>query len=185
MKRKKVAWGITGAGEKIEATYETMVDIQDIYKDSVDIRVYVSKAGQQVLKYYKLYKRVKEDFEKVWFEVNSNSPFLAGDVQTHQFKFLLVAPCTSNSMAKIAARIGDTLLTNSVIMGQKSQIPIYINPVDFKEGVTITKIPNGDDLILELTEEDVASVKKVGAMKNTTVFENTEEIYNIFQKHFK
>ncbi|KZX13473.1 archaeoflavoprotein AfpA [Methanobrevibacter filiformis] len=184
MKKIKVAWGITGAGEKIEETYETMLNIQKIY-DNIDIRIYVSKAGEQVLKYYKLFKNIKKDFNNVWFEINSNSPFLAGDVQTHQFEFLIIAPCTSNSMAKIANRIGDTLITNSVIMGQKSQVPIYIMPVDFKEGTTVTKIPNGDDLILELTEEDVESVIKVGTMKNTTVFENTEMIYEIFEKYFK
>ncbi len=185
MKTKKIAWGITGAGEKIEKTYKTMLDIQNIYHDEIEIYVYVSKAGKQVLKYYRLFKKLKEDFEKVWFEVSSNSPFLAGDVQLHKFEFLLVAPCTSNTMAKLASRIGDTLITNSVIMGQKSRVPIYIMPVDFKEGVTITKIPNGDDLILELTKEDIDCVRKVANMNQTTVFENTEEIYNVFEKHFK
>lgn len=184
MKSKKIAWGITGAGEKIEKTYETMLDIQEKY-DDIKIYVYVSKAGEQVLKYYGLYKQLKSEFEKVWFEVNSNSPFLAGDVQLHKFEFLLIAPCTSNTIAKIANRIGDTLITNSVIMGQKSRVPIYILPVDFKEGTTVTKIPNGNDLILELTKEDIESVKKVAKMNQTTVFEDTSEIYNIFEKHFR
>lgn len=185
MKPGKIAWGITGAGEKIEKTYETMINIQNIYQDNVDIYVYVSKAGKQVLKYYNLFKKLKTDFEKVWFEVNSNTPFLAGDVQLHKFEFLLIAPCTSNTMAKIASRIGDTLITNSVIMGQKSRVPVYIMPVDFKEGTTVTKIPNGNDLILELTKEDIDSVRKVAKMNHTMVFEDSEKIYKIFEKNIK
>ena len=185
MTLKKIAWGITGAGEKIENTYETMRDIQEKYKDQVDIRVFVSNAGKQVLKFYRLFKLLKENFEHVYFEVNSNTPFLAGDVQMHRYEFLLIAPCTSNTVAKLASRIGDTMITNSVIMGQKSRVPIYIMPVDFKEGVTVTKIPNGDDLILELTKEDIDCVRKIATMKNTHVFEDTDEIYKVFEKHFK
>jgi flavoprotein len=121
----------------------------------------------------------------VSFEVNSNTPFLAGDVQLHKYEFLLVAPCTSNTVAKLASRIGDTMITNSVIMGQKSRVPVHILPVDFKEGVSVTKIPNGDELILELTKEDIDCVRKVDKMKNTHVFENTDEIYAVFEKYFK
>jgi archaeoflavoprotein AfpA len=185
MKTKKIAWGITGAGEKIEKTCETMVDIQEKYKDQVDIRVFVSNAGKQVLKFYNLYKKIKKDFKHVSFEVNSNAPFLAGDVQLHKYEFLLIAPCTSNTIAKLASRVGDTMITNAVIMGQKSRVPVYIMPVDFKEGVTVTKIPNGNDLILELTKEDIDCVRKVAGMKNTNVFEDTDEIYNVFEKYFK
>lgn len=73
--KKKIAWAVTGAGEKIEKTYETMVDIQEKYGDKVEIRVFVSNAGKQVLKFYRLFKKLKENFEYVSFEVNSNSPF--------------------------------------------------------------------------------------------------------------
>ncbi|KZX16303.1 3-octaprenyl-4-hydroxybenzoate carboxy-lyase [Methanobrevibacter cuticularis] len=183
MTSNKIAWAISGAGEKIEKTYETMLEIQKKY-DDVEIYVYVSQAGKQVLKYYRLIKKLKDNFEKVYFEKNSNAPFLAGDVQMHKFEFLMVAPCTSNTMAKIASRIGDTLITNAVIMGQKSRVPVYIMPVDFKEGVSATKIPNGDELILELTKEDIDCVRKVANMKNTTLFEDTDGIYKTFEEHF-
>lgn len=184
MSIKKVAWGITGAGEKIEKTYKTMLNIKEEYEDSVEIYTYISKGGLQVLNYYNILKDLKSNFEKVFVEKSSNYPFLAGDVQLHKFEFLLIAPCTSNTMAKLAYGIGDTLITNSVIMGQKSQVPIYIMPVDYKAGVTITKIPNGDDLKLELTEEDVKPVKIVANRKFNTVFENSEDIPKIFKKYF-
>lgn len=184
MKTKKIAWGITGAGEKIEKTYETMIDIQEKYRDRVDMRVFASIAGQQVLKFYGLYKKIKENFEHVSFEKNSNAPFLAGDIQLHKYEFLFIAPCTSNTVAKLANRIGDTMITNAVIMGQKSRVPIYIMPVDFKEGAIVTKISNGNDLVLELTKEDIACVRKIANMKHINVFEDTDEIYNVFEKYF-
>jgi len=52
MEKKKVAWGITGAGDKIVETLKIMKKIKEQYQDQVEIEVYVSKSGDQVIKYY-------------------------------------------------------------------------------------------------------------------------------------
>jgi len=70
--------GITGSGDRIVETVEVMKELQKQYEDVVDIRVFVSKAGEQVIKYYKLFNDLEKSFDKVWVEINSNSPFLAG-----------------------------------------------------------------------------------------------------------
>jgi len=74
---KRVAWCITGSGDRIAEIVGVMEEMKKSYSD-VDIRTYLSKAGEQVMKYYRLFERVKEEFE-VRVEVNANSPFLAGD----------------------------------------------------------------------------------------------------------
>ena len=53
-KRHKVAWGITGSGEKILETVDIMEEMKKKYRKTFDIRVFISKAGDQVLKYYNL-----------------------------------------------------------------------------------------------------------------------------------
>lgn len=184
MQIKKVAWGISGAGEKIEETINIMQDIQSIYKENVEIYTYISKSGIQVLNHYNILKDLKNDFEKVYVEKGPNTPFLAADLQIKKFEFFLIAPCTANTMAKLAYGIGDTLITNSALMGQKAKVNNYILPVDFKPGVTVTKLPNGNDLTLELTEEDVKPVKILKNRNYNNVFENTETIYEIFEKYF-
>jgi flavoprotein len=95
---------------------------------------------------------------------------------------MLISPATSNTVAKISLRIADTLLTNAAIMGQKAGVPLYIMPSDFKEGTVITKLPNGKDLKLTITKEDVEHVEKLANMNNTHVFEHPEYIYDIFEK---
>ncbi len=117
-------------------------------------------------------------------EINANAPFLAGRFQLGSFEFLLVAPATSNTVAKIALRIADTLLTNAAIMGQKTSTPIYIMPTDFREGTVITKMPNGKDLELKITHEDAQNVEKLSKMPSTNVFEHPEKIPKIFEEHF-
>lgn len=75
-KLKKIAWGITGSGDRLQQTFDVMKKIREDYEDLVDIRVYVSKAGDQVLKYYKLSQDLVEIFDKVWVETNANALFL-------------------------------------------------------------------------------------------------------------
>lgn len=62
--KRKIAWGITGSGDRIEETVEAMIDLQKEYDDRVDVRVFVSKAGEQVIKYYKLFNALEKHFTK-------------------------------------------------------------------------------------------------------------------------
>ncbi|MCS7144193.1 MAG: archaeoflavoprotein AfpA [Archaeoglobaceae archaeon] len=178
----KVAWGITGSGDRLRETVEVMKKIKELYPE-VEIRVYLSKAGQQVVLYYKLMEDLKANF-KLWTEVNANAPFLAGMLQSGKFEFLLIAPATSNTTAKISLGIGDTLLTNSAIMALKAFIPVYIMPSDYKEGIVETELPDGRKMKLRIRKEDVEHVERLRKMDGVFVLEKPEEIFGVFEKHF-
>jgi len=185
VKRKRVAWGITGSGDRLTETVETMIKVKEEYAGDVEIRVYLSKAGDQVVKYYRLSDVLKKEFGKVWVEVNSNSPFLAGQLQSGRFEFLLIAPATSNTVAKIATGMADSLLSNSAIMALKAFVPVYIMPSDYKEGIVVTKLPDGRDLKLRIRKEDVDHVKKLMQTDGVFVIEKPEDIPSVFEKHFR
>jgi archaeoflavoprotein AfpA len=184
MKKAKIAWGITGAGEKIEKTVKMMKKINEEYKDRVDIEVFISKSGDQVIKYYGLSNELETNFENIWVEINANSPFLAGQIQVGKYDFFLIAPTTSNTVAKISIRMGDTLISNGAIMGQKADVPIYILPADYEEGVTVTKLPNGKDLKISIRKEDVEHVQRLAQMYKTFIIKEPEDIKQIFAEYF-
>lgn len=184
MDKKKIAWGITGAGDKIEETVNAMLDINDDFKDKVEIEVFISKAGDQVIKYYEISHEIENNFDKIWVEINANSPFLAGNIQLGKYEFMLIAPGTSNTVAKIALRMGDTLISNAAIMGQKANIPLYILPADIEERTITTKLPNGKDLKLTIRKEDVEHAQKLAKMDNTYVLKTPNEIRNVFEEYF-
>lgn len=183
-KRKKVAWGISGAGDKVVETIKAMEKINEEYMDRVDIEVFISKAGDQVIKYYEISNDIETYFDKTWVEINANSPFLAGNIQLGKYEFMLIAPGSSNTVAKISMRMGDTLLSNAAIMGQKADVPLYIMPADYEEGVTITKIPNGKDLKITIRKEDVEHVKKLSKMHETYIIKEPSNLREIFEKYF-
>jgi len=184
-KERKVAWGITGSGDRLSETIGIMKELKEEYQNTVDLRVYLSKAGEQVVRWYKLFEQVKQNFGKVWVELNSNSPFLAGDLELGKYEFLLIAPATSNTVAKIAAGITDTLLCNSAIMALKAFVPVYVMPSDYKEGTVVTKLPSGKDLKLRVRKEDAENTRKLSLIENVFVLEKPEDIRKVFNKHFR
>ena len=183
--KRKVAWGITGCGDLISETLEVMTGIQKKYEDEIEIRVYLSKAGEQVIKYYKLVDDLKEKFRRLHVEIDSNSPFLAGALQVGKFDFLLIAPTSSNTVAKISLGIADTLLSNAAIMALKAYVPVYILSSDYKERTTITKLPSGQPLKLKIRKEDVAHVNKLIKMDNVYILEKPEDINQLFKNYFQ
>jgi archaeoflavoprotein AfpA len=183
-KKKKIAWGITGSGDKIAETVDIMKKVKKQYENDVSINVYLSKAGYQVAKYYKLSNDLNQNFKKVWTEISANSPFLAGQLELGKFEFLLIAPATSNTVAKISLGIADSLLSNAAIMALKGFVPVYVMPSDFREGITTTKLPDGQTLKLRIRKEEAQNVKKLASMPDVFLLEGPQQIYEVFKNHF-
>jgi archaeoflavoprotein AfpA len=184
-KKRKVAWGITGAGDKIAEVLEVMKDLKKQSEDVVEIEVFVSKAADIVLKFYRLEDELKRNFPKVQVELNSNSPFLAAWLQMRKYEFLLIAPATSNTVAKIANGIGDTLITNSAIMSLKAFVPVYILPTDYKESIVYTKLPNGKEMKLRVRKEEADQVRKLESMEDVHVLENLQKMRETYLEWLK
>jgi archaeoflavoprotein AfpA len=175
-KKRKVAWGITGAGDKIQEIIETMKDLKKQSEDILEIDVYISKAGETMLKFYRLDEELKNNFAKVTVEMNANAPFLAGMVQSRKYEFLLIMPASANTVAKLVNGIGDTLLTNSALMSLKAFVPVWVMPVDYKENIVYTKLPNGKEMKLRVRKEEADQVRKLEQTEDVRVFENPTKL---------
>jgi archaeoflavoprotein AfpA len=184
-KKIKVAWGITGAGDKIAEIIETMKDLKKQSEGLVEIDVYLSKAADTMLKFYRLEEELKNNFSKVAVESSSNSPFLAGMMQSRKYEFLLIFPATSNTVAKLVNGIGDTLITNSAIMSLKAFVPVWVMPVDYKENVISTKLPNGKEMKIRVRKEEADQVRKLEQIEDAHVFENPSKVREAFLEWLK
>jgi archaeoflavoprotein AfpA len=177
----RIAWGITGSGDSIHETVTLMKELTEKY--NVKVHVYLSKEGKVVLKFYKLFNEVKEHFPKVSPELGPNAPFLSGKIQLGAYDFVLIAPATANTVAKIAYGIADSLITNAAAQAMKANVPVYIFPVDQKLGEIVTKLPNGRDLTLRMRKEDVENVERLRRMEGITVLTSVEEIEKVVEKY--
>ena len=177
-KIKRIAWGITGSGDQMIETYSILVDIKN--QTGVDTMVFLSKEGETVMKWYHLWDKIQNDFPNFKVDAGPNSPFIAGPLQMGYYDFLLIAPATANTVAKIVYGIADTLVTNAVSQTAKGKTPIFIMPVDQKRGSVKTAAPSGRAFELTMREVDVTNSEKLAQMENITVLASPYEIYDIF-----
>ena len=152
-------------------------------KYNLEVHVYLSREGKVVLEFYKLLEEVKEHFPKVSPELGPNAPFLSGKIQLGKYNFVLIAPATANTVAEIAYGIADSVIANSAAQAMKADVPVYILPVDQKEGEILTKLPDGRDLKLRMRKEDVENVEKLRRMRGITVLSRVGEIEEVVKSY--
>jgi len=175
----RIAWGITGCGDYLPESIRIMKEVAGEYNLKVD--VYLSEAGEMVVKWYKLFHELKATFPKTVVEKSPNIPFLVGELQTGRYELLLIMPATSNTTVKISTGISDTLLTNATAQAMKANVPVYIFPPDQKRGEIITELPDGKKLTLTMRDVDIEAVDKIREMRGITVLGNPEEIRGVVE----
>jgi archaeoflavoprotein AfpA len=173
----KIVWGITGAGDLISEIFEVMEDVSQM-KD-LEINAVLSKAAVTVLKWYKLQDKLDKIAKRVFVEKDANTPFVVGPLQVGQYDGLLIAPVTANSVAKIVSGIADTLITNAISQTNKTNMDIYLLPVDQKKGTTTTILPGNEKLELTIRDIDVDNTNRLKNMKGIIVLEKPQEIKRV------
>ncbi len=179
----RIAWGITGCGDYLKESIDIMKELTKEY--NLEVRVYLSQAGETVVKWYKLFNELKSSFPRTFVEKSPNIPFLVGDLQLGKYDFLLIMPSTSNTVGKIAAGISDTLLSNAAAQAMKGKVPVYIFPADQRKGEITTELPGGKTLTLTMRDIDIEAVDKLRKMPGITVMGHPDEIRDIVKKHLE
>ena len=179
----RIAWGITGCGDYLKESLDIMKELTK--EHNLDVRVFLSRAGETVVKWYRLFNELKTNFPKTYLEKSPNVPFLVGDLQLGKYDFLIIMPSTSNTVAKIASGISDTLLSNAAAQAMKANVPVYIYPADQKKGDIVTDLPGGKKLTLTMRDVDLDAVDKLRKMKGITVLGHPDEIRGIILEHIE
>ncbi|WP_428565231.1 MAG: archaeoflavoprotein AfpA [Solidesulfovibrio sp. DCME] len=179
----KFVWALTGAGDLMPEIVAVMEEVAG--QGGLEITVVLSRAAEQVVKWYKLKDRLEALAHKLLVEKDSNAPFVVGPLQTGHYDFLLVAPVTANTAAKIAHGIADSLVSNAVAQINKTDIPAYLLPVDQRPGTTTTTLPDGSPLTLRIRPVDIENVEAIRRMDGLTVLERPEDIPGVVARHRK
>ena len=141
----RIAWAITGAGHLIKESYEALLKLKNNNPD-MKVTIFISGAGYEVLKMYGLFDLLNDIspggyMEEIFLEKDQGySCPKIGRFLMDKYDALVVTPVTSNSIAKIAHGIADTLVTNVVPQAVKGSVPVYVVPVDIS-GVIHSELP--------------------------------------------
>lgn len=131
--RPRLAWAITGSGHCLEESLALAAEMPNV-------DLFLSRAAEEVLPLYKIgIAQLKMRFRV--FRDNSASAVPVGMFyDTGLYHTLVIAPATSNTVAKCAFGISDTLPTNLFAQAGKLGIPGIIFACD-TEPVVVTRSP--------------------------------------------
>jgi len=141
----KIAWGITGAGHFLRESFDVLKELKQ-KNNELKVTTFLSRAAEEVVRMYGLEDELQtisngEYLEELFPESKQGASVpKSGRFLLHKYDCLIITPATSNSVAKIAHGIADTLVTNIVSQAVKGSVPVYIVPVDI-EGTIESQMP--------------------------------------------
>ena len=168
--KQRLAWAITGSGHYLKESL-------DIIHTLDDVDLFLSKAAAEVLQQY----GYKHNVGKVYQDKTASSVpvelFYEGKYHT-----LVIAPATSNTIAKMVCGISDNLVTNLYAQAGKTRVPSIIFACDTAPELesdaprdNVVKVyPRSIDL------ENVAKIKL--CISSTTVVASKVLIFATFSK---
>jgi dihydromethanopterin reductase (acceptor) len=167
MSEKRLAWAITGAGHALEACVDLLLKC-----GKADL--FLSRAGEEVLHMYGLHARLNSPDIRIYVEDKSSSPLISR-LFSGIYSVLVVAPATSNSVAKFVHGISDTLVTNLFAQAGKSRVPAIVYPTDLESSMNSSG-PHREPLKIYPRPIDLENTQKLQALPGVTVVSSTEEL---------
>lgn len=122
MQKPRLAWALTGSGHFIEECVEFILTL-----DQVDL--YLSQAAEEVLKMYGISLESLKQRMPVYRDKAASAPPV-GLFYKGYYHTLVMAPTTSNTIAKCSLGIADSLVTNLYAQAGKCRVPSIVYPCD-------------------------------------------------------
>ena len=169
---KKLGWVITGSGHFFE-------ECLDIMSNLGEFDLFVSKAADEVIR---MYKKKNANFPKKTriFRDTTASSAPVGFFYKNIYHTLVVAPATSNSIAKFVAGISDNLATNIFAQAGKCKVPCIVLACDTKPEHD-TKAPSKMVKVYP-REIDLQNTEKLKSFELTTVVNSVSDLKKILNK---
>ncbi len=171
----RLAWAITGSGHYIEECIEFLLTL-----DNVDL--YISQAGEEVLKMYGISLGDLREKMPVYRDKTASCPPVGHFYKGYYHTFVL-APATSNTIAKCVLGIADSLVTNLYSQAGKCRVPSIVYPCDIAPEMETTA-PSGKVMVYP-RKIDLDGTEKIRQFEYTTVVESVDALISTVQQRLK
>jgi flavoprotein len=162
---QRIAWAITGAGHFLAECAARLGQY-----NCVD--AYLSRAAEEVLRMYRLQGCLEREGLHVRRETLASSPAVAGFARG-VYRVLVVAPATSNSVAKFVYGISDSLVSNLFAQAGKSRVPILVLPTDLAPAM-VSNGPHGDPIEVYPRPIDLENTARLRGFPGVTVVDDVD-----------
>ena len=170
MQNQRLAWAITGSGHYLR---ESLAVLQTL--ENVDI--FLSKAAAEIIKQYGFQAQLDATNHKVYQDKTASSVpvelFYEGKYHT-----LVIAPATSNTIAKMTYGFSDSLVTNLYAQAGKTRVPSIIFACDTVPETgqnAIESVAPRDNIVQVFPRKiDLDNVQKLASFEHTHIVESVE-----------
>ena len=162
---KKWAWVLTGSGHFFTETI-------DLINKLKEVDLFVSKAAEEVLVMYKKKGKISETVRI--YQDNSASSASVGKFYQGAYHTVVMAPTSSNTVAKCVYGISDSLATNIFAQSGKCKVDCIFFPCDTAPELK-TMAPSGMVDVYP-REIDLENVKKLKKFQLTEVVESFKQL---------
>lgn len=167
MNKPRLAWAVTGSGHYIEECLNFLLTLDDV-------DLYLSQAAEEVIKMYGFNLNDIREKMPVYRDKSASSPPVGHFYKGYYHTFVM-APATSNTVAKCVLGIADSLVTNLYAQAGKCRVPSIVYPCDIAPEMETTA-PGGKKMMVYPRKIDLEGTRILKTFELTTVVESVEEL---------
>jgi flavoprotein len=175
MDKPRLAWAITGSGHYIEECLDFLLTLDDI-------DLYLSQAGEEVLLMYGISLHDIRKKMPVYRDKAASAPPVGHFYKGYYHTFVM-APTTSNTVAKCVLGIADSLVTNLYSQAGKCRVPSIVYPCDIAPEMETTA-PGGKVMVYP-RKIDLEGTAKLRTFEYTSVVESVDELIATVKERLK
>ena len=164
---KRLAWAITGSGHYLRESLAILASLQDV-------DVFLSSAAAEIIKQYGFQAQLDATGHRVFQDKTASSVpvefFYEGKYHT-----LVISPVTSNTIAKMAYGISDSLVTNLYAQAGKTRVPSIVFACDTAAEVE-SEAPKENMVMVYPREIDLDNIQKLAQFEATEIVASIEAL---------
>ena len=167
---QRLAWAITGSGHYLRESLSVLQSLKNV-------DIFLSKAAAEIIKQYGFEAQLDASEHKVYQDKTASSVPVEG-FYTGKYHTLVIAPATSNTVAKMAYGFSDSLVTNLYAQAGKTRVPSIIFACDTipaaGENAIESEAPRENMVQVFPRQIDLDNVQKLAAFEHTQVVDSIE-----------
>lgn len=164
---QRLAWAITGSGHYLRESLAILNTLENV-------DVFLSRAAAEIIQQYGFQQLLNDTGHRVYQDKTASSVpvelFYQGKYHT-----LVIAPATSNTIAKMAYGFSDSLVTNLYAQAGKTRVPSIVFACDTAPELE-SEAPHDNVVKVYPRKIDLDNVAKIKLFEATTVVEDMQSL---------